>query len=66
MSTFREKATFIIAVIILIACFFLIYQGHDGEIKAIIGLVVGFYFGQYLPPPGESKNNENNSNRVSG
>jgi len=51
MTSFREKSTCAIAIIILLACFFLIYQGHDGEIKAIIGLVVGFYFGQYISTP---------------
>jgi len=66
MSTFREKATLIIALVVLICGFFLLYTGRDGEVKAIMGLVVGFYFGQYLPPPGKSKNNENNPNGISG
>jgi multisubunit Na+/H+ antiporter MnhE subunit len=61
MSEFREKSTFVIAVIILLACFWLIYNGHDGEIKALIGLVVGFYFGQYLPASQGGQNGKTNS-----
>lgn len=58
MPSFREKCSAIIAIIILVFCFLLIYMGVDSDIKAIIGLVVGFYFGQYVPVPPGGKNGQ--------
>jgi len=53
--TFRELVSGIIAIIIIVGGGLMIVFGHDGEVKALIGLVVGFYFGQYIPIPKKGK-----------
>ena len=40
-----------VATLTIIVCATLIGLGHDGEIKAILGATVGFFFGQYIPEP---------------
>lgn len=51
MSHFREISMLVVACLVVIGGLILIFFGADGEIKALIGLVVGFYFGQYIPSP---------------
>ena len=54
MSIRNELYVAIIAVVILVGGYICIWAGHDGEIKALMGLVVGFYFGRFLPSPEET------------
>ncbi len=41
----------IISILILTAGFILIAIGADGEVKAMMGAVIGFYYGRRLEPP---------------
>lgn len=36
----------IIAVTIIIGCFFLIFYGKDGTVSATLTLIAGYYFGK--------------------
>lgn len=42
----EDYAVAVIAIIVLVAGFILLYYGIDGEVKAMMGLVIGFYFGR--------------------
>jgi hypothetical protein len=53
MPTLRDWEITLIAVIVLIGGFIMLYFHIDGEVKALMGLVVGFYFGRYIPNPKE-------------
>jgi len=55
MSTFREWATAIIAIIVLIGGMILLYFKIDGEVKTMMGAVIGYFFGQYVPSPKEKE-----------
>lgn len=35
----------IVAVFALLLCAVLLFSGHDGEIKGLMGVIIGYYFG---------------------
>jgi hypothetical protein len=51
MDSRNELYITIVVLLVILMCGFLIYCGHDGDIKALLGLVVGAYIGRYLPTP---------------
>ena len=55
MFSLRNDSTTLIAAIVLIGGFIMLYFGIDGEVKALMGLVVGFYFGRFLPQPNNTE-----------
>ena len=50
----NEYTRAFVTTITILGCVYLIVNGHDGEIKAVFGAVVGFFFGQYIPSPKEN------------
>jgi len=40
----RIQTRDVIALIVLIMCFVLLYQGKDGTITAITSMIIGYYF----------------------
>lgn len=54
---FWEKfdSTFLLAIIILIGGFILLGLGIDGEVKGMMGTVIGFFFGRKLATPPAEK-----------
>ena len=44
------------AIITVLCCFTLIALGFDGEIKAVLGMIIGFYFGLYTITPKKPSN----------
>ena len=50
----------IIAGLALVLCAILLFSGHDGEIKALMGVIVGYYFHSVENYLKIKKNNEGN------
>jgi len=42
MIEFKPKD--ILAIIVAIGCLYLIYSGIDGQVKAFLGFIIGYYF----------------------
>lgn len=61
MTNLNIEARDIIALFVIVGCFVLLYCGIDGEVKAVLGAVIGYYFGLYTKSPKEAKNGETNS-----
>ena len=47
----KLKSVDIIALVLIVGCLLLIWSGHDGDIKATLGVVVGFYFSRSVGSP---------------
>jgi len=61
MSNLNVEARDVIACLVIIGCFILLFYGIDGEVKAVLGAVIGYYFGLYTKSPREAKNGQTNS-----
>lgn len=46
----KWKPQDVLAIIIVIACFYMIIQGYDGAIKTTLLAVIGLYYGIDLTP----------------
>lgn len=46
LSVSKAKLTYIIGAVLALACIGAICLGHDGEIKAVLGTIVGYLFGK--------------------
>jgi len=51
MDTKNELIVAGVAISVLVCCTILLLNGFNGEIKAALIAVVGFYFGRHLPGP---------------
>lgn len=41
-----ERAVDISAILLIVACFTLIMCGHNGEVKSLLGVAIGYVFGK--------------------
>ncbi len=60
MSNFKFEPRDIIVLVVTVGCFVLIALGFNGEIKALLGMVLGYYFGLYTKTPKVLDNGQSN------
>ena len=60
MDDLRFRPRDYLAIIVVLCCFTLIFMGIDGEIKAFLGMIIGYYFGLYTKSPKVPSNGQSN------